>query len=416
MYNHGPSTKHQVKPTTAIDTMSDQHLMKTYNRLPVAFSRGEGCWLYDANDKKYLDGLCGISVTSLGHAHPAVTATIAQQANALLHTSNLYHIEAQEQLADQLCALGNMDRAFFSNSGAEANEAALKIARLHAHNHGNNNPQIITFSGSFHGRTLATIAATGNSGIKEGFAPTMPGFIHLPFNDIEAVTALFAQRDDIAAVLVEPVQGEGGVNIASPHFLATLQTLCKASNALFMLDEIQSGNGRCGRYFAHQLLDGGETAVQPDVITLAKALGNGIPVGACLAKGDAANTLVAGKHGSTFGGNPFACSVASTVVRTIQEQNLAARAEQLGALFLGRFKNALKSQPKVADIRGCGLMLGIELDEPCAPIMQKGLDAGIVINVTAGNVVRLLPPLIMSDDEALLLADTTLQVIADFIS
>jgi len=396
--------------------MPDNHLMKNYNRLPIAFSKGDGCWLYDTHGNKYLDGLCGISVTSLGHAHPAVTQTIAQQAHTLLHTSNLYHIEAQEQLADTLCNIGNMDRAFFSNSGAEANEAALKIARLHAHNHGNKNPQIITFTGSFHGRTLATIAATGNSGIKEGFEPTMPGFIHLPFNDIEAVTAEFAQRNDIAAVLVEPVQGEGGVNIADTAFLNALQSLCKKHDSLFMLDEIQSGNSRCGRFFAYQLADNSSTPLLPDVITTAKALGNGIPIGACLARGKAADTFVAGKHGSTFGGNPFACKVASTVIRTMQEQNLAQKSEQLGAMFLKRFKTAFHSQPKVVDIRGCGLMIGVELNEPCAVLMQKGLDAGIVINVTAGNVVRLLPPLVMNDDEAIQLAETTINIITEFIS
>ncbi|NNL57833.1 MAG: aminotransferase class III-fold pyridoxal phosphate-dependent enzyme, partial [Pseudomonadales bacterium] len=284
--------------------------MTTYNRLPVSFARGEGCWLFDQRGKRYLDALCGISVTNLGHTHPAVTETISRQANTLLHTSNLYQIDAQEQLAAQLCDTGTMQRVFFANSGAEANEAAIKLARLHAHNRGNQNPLIVTLQGSFHGRTLATIAATGNASIREGFGPDLPGFVHLPLNDLAAAEALFAGQDNIAAVLIEPVQGEGGIHIAAPAYLKQLQQLCHQHGALFMLDEIQTGNGRCGRYFAYQLYDGSEHELQPDVVTTAKGLGNGIPIGACLARGAAADVMAPGKHGSTFGGNPFACSVA----------------------------------------------------------------------------------------------------------
>lgn len=388
--------------------------MQTYKRLPVSFTQGNGCWLQDSNGKQYLDGLCGISVTNLGHHHSAVTATIQAQSQKLLHTSNLYHIEAQEQLAEQLCQAGNMQRVFFGNSGAEANEAAIKLARLHAHNHGNHQPLIITFGGSFHGRTLGTIAATGNDAIKAGFEPQLEGFMHLPFNDIDAATQAFAQHSNIAAVLIEPVQGEGGINIAEPAYLLALQNLCQQHNALFMLDEIQTGNGRCGRYFAYQLFDHSEFALKPDVITTAKALGNGIPIGACLACGDAATTMAPGKHGSTFGGNPFASAVASTVVKTIIEEKFDQRAAQLGQQFLKGFQSRLQGNAIVSDIRSCGLMIGIELSHACGELMLQGLQQGIIINVTAGNVVRLLPPLVMSNDEANTLLDKVTDLIEQF--
>lgn len=395
--------------------MNDEHLMKTYNRLPVSFERGEGCYLYDEQGKQYIDALCGISVTSLGHSHPAFVQAITEQSKKLVHTSNLYHIAAQEKLADKLCAAANMDRVFFGNSGAEANEAAIKLARLHAHNSGNHNPVILTFSGSFHGRTLATLSATAGTAIKEGFAPIVEGFIHLPFNDLAAAEACFQSNPDIAAVLVEPVQGEGGINIAEPAFLKGLQSLCHANNALFMLDEIQSGNGRCGRYFACQLFDKTDNALSPDVITTAKGLGNGIPVGACLAKGKAAETLAAGKHGSTFGGNPLACHVATAVVDTIINENLPERAISLGNLISNLVRSKLGNHEMVTEIRHCGLMIGIELDTPCKEIMQMGLDNGIILNVTSDRVVRLLPPLTLSDQEATVIAEKTISTILEFI-
>ena len=397
--------------------MSDaSHLMHTYNRLPVKFTRGEGCWLFDAQGKRYLDALCGISVTNLGHCHPAVTNAIMQQANTLLHTSNLYHIPAQEELADQLCGVSNMDRVFFSNSGAEANEAAIKLARLHAHNNGNSQPIIVTFEGSFHGRTLATIAATGNEGIRRGFGPVLPGFVHLPLNDSAAAEALFAQHTTIAAVLIEPVQGEGGIHAADPAFLKKLEQLCCAQGALLMLDEVQSGNGRCGNYFAYQNLDGTEFALQPDVVTTAKGLGNGIPIGACLARGEAASVMAPGKHGSTFGGNPFASKVGSTVVQTIMDDHLPARALKLGQHMHSAFSAALDGMQGVRDIRHSGLMLGIELDRPCAELMAMGLQQGIIINVTAGSVVRLLPPLVMSDGECNQVIEQVSALIVDYLS
>lgn len=383
-------------------TMSNMpFLMQTYNRLPVNFSHGEGCWLYDSAGKKYLDGLCGISVTNLGHNHPAVTRAIAEQSAKLLHTSNLYQIEAQQALAEKLCKLSGMEAVFFGNSGAEANEAAIKIAKLYGHHHNIDEPLILTFSGSFHGRTLGTIAATANDKIKAGFGPLTPGFKHLPFNDISAVQQAFVEHDNIVAVLVEPVQGEGGIHLANEEFLIALQVLCQQNEALFMLDEIQSGNARCGRYFAHQLID----ALQPDVVTLAKALGNGIPIGACIARGEAAKTFAPGNHGSTFGGNPFACRVAHTVVEEIEQASLCSRAEHLSNVMGQQLNSALANFAALKEIRRCGLMIGIDLDIDLSNAMAKALDMGLVINVTAGSVIRLLPPLIMSDSEAEQLID-----------
>lgn len=388
--------------------------MKTYNRLPVTFERGEGCWLIDSNGKRYIDALCGISVTSLGHGHPAFIEAIQSQANKLVHTSNLFHIEAQEKLANSLCDIAQMDRVFFGNSGAEANEAAIKLARLHAHNNGNHDPLILTFRGSFHGRTLGTLAATGNTAIKEGFEPLLPGFAHLTFNDENEVTQYFAEHKNIAAVLIEPVQGEGGIHIATPHFLHKLQTLCHEHGALFMLDEIQSGNGRCGRYFAFQCNEGTTYALKPDVVTTAKGLGNGFPIGACLARGAAADTMAPGKHGSTFGGNPLACHVANAVINTIMEQQLANKAASTGEWIASNIQNNLANNPIVKEIRYCGLMIGIELNKTCVEIMQMGLDEGIVLNVTAGNVVRLLPPLTTSQDEAIIIVNKVSSIILTF--
>ncbi|NND38519.1 MAG: aspartate aminotransferase family protein [Pseudomonadales bacterium] len=386
------------------------HLMRTYNRLPVSFVRGAGCWLFDDTGKRYLDGLCGISVTNLGHCHPAVTRAIETQANSLLHTSNLYHIGQQESLADKLCEIGGFDRVFFSNSGAEANEAAIKLARLHAHLRGVANPQVLCFSGSFHGRTLATIAATASPAMREGFAPDTPGFLHAPFNDLQAAGDLFTSHNNIAAVLVEPVQGEGGVHIADDDFLRGLRKLCDEHDALMMLDEVQSGNARCGAYFAHQKLGDGST-VLPDVLTTAKGLGNGVPIGACLARGAAAEVLSPGKHGSTFGGNPLACAAANAVVQTIVDESLAERAAQLGAKLGALFCDSIGAHERVKTIRQRGLMIGIELNQDCGHLMAAGLERGVVINVTAGNVLRLLPPLVMNDDECTQLGEMVCELI-----
>lgn len=381
--------------------------MNTYQRLPVTFSHGEGVYLFDTEGKRYLDALCGISVTNLGHNHPAVTKAIQHQAETLLHTSNLYHIAPQQQLAEKLCTIASMDSVFFGNSGAEANEAAIKLARLHAHNQGNSDPIIITMTNSFHGRTLATLTATGNSKIKVGFDPLPQGFMLAEYNDIASAKQLFDQYgQNIAAVLIEVVQGEGGIQLADPEYLNQLQQLCHQHKALFMLDEIQTGNGRCGSYFAYQQFD-----LNPDVVTTAKGLANGVPIGACLAKGKAAETLQPGTHGSTFGGNPLATAAALAAIESIESQQLVSRAAELGKTIRAGFAQSLSDNPAVLDIRGLGLMIGIQLDRPCGQLVTEALDAGLLINVTAGSVIRLLPPLTLSDDEAKHIVTTVSELI-----
>jgi acetylornithine/N-succinyldiaminopimelate aminotransferase len=393
----------------ALQTMT-KHVMNTYQRLPVTFSHGEGVWLIDTDGKRYLDALCGISVTNLGHAHPAVSAAIKKQADLLLHTSNLYHITPQQQLAEKLCSIAAMDNVFFSNSGAEANEAAIKLARLHASHKGNSHPIIITMTGSFHGRTLATITATANDKIKAGFGPLPPGFVYGEYNNIDSAKQLFAEHgNNIAAVFVEPVQGEGGINVGDADYLLQLQQLCHNHQALFMLDEVQSGNGRCGHYFAFQGL-----GLSPDVVTTAKGLGNGVPIGACLAKGAAAKTLSPGTHGSTFGGNPLATAAALAVIDTIEKEQLCKRAAALGNSIRADFKKALANNPAVIDIRGSGLMIGIELNQPCGQLVTDALTAGLLINVTAGSTIRLLPPLTMTDENAATLVEKLTTLIDQF--
>ena len=384
--------------------------MNTYQRLPVTFSHGEGVWLIDTDGKRYLDALCGISVTNLGHAHPAVSAAIKKQADLLLHTSNLYHITPQQQLAEKLCSISTMDKVFFSNSGAEANEAAIKLARLHASHKGNSHPIIMTMTGSFHGRTLATITATASQKMKTGFGPLPAGFVYGEYNNIESAKQLFAEHgDNIAAVFLEPVQGEGGINVGDANYLLQVQELCHNHEALFMLDEVQSGNGRCGHYFAFQGL-----GLSPDVVTTAKGLGNGVPIGACIAKGAAAETLSPGTHGSTFGGNPLATAAALAVIDTIEKEQLCKRAEALGNSIRAHFKKALASNPAIIDIRGSGLMIGIELDRPCGQLVSDALNAGLLINVTAGSTIRLLPPLTMTDENAATLVEKLTTLIQQF--
>ncbi len=387
------------------------HLMDTYQRLPVSFTHGDGVWLFDDDGKRYLDALCGISVTSLGHNHPAVTAAIHEQAGKLLHTSNLYQIQAQQKLADRLCEVSGLANVFFSNSGAEANEAAIKLARRHASGRGIQAPLIISFDGSFHGRTLATLTATGNPKVKQGFAPLPEGFVQLPFNDLEALEACFSTHTNIAAVLVEPIQGEGGINPAQDDFLQRIQQLCASAGALFMLDEIQTGNGRCGNYFAFQGLD-----LQPDVVTTAKALGNGVPIGACLANTAAAQALTPGSHGSTFGGNPLACAAALAVVETIVDQGLDARAAALGKALAELLGEQLADCSAVVAIRQRGLMLGIELDRPCSELVSQALQQQLLINVTAERVIRLLPPLVADMQHIEQIAATVAGLVLNFVN
>ena len=383
--------------------------MTTYTRLPVSFEHGEGAWLWDTNGKRYLDALCGIAVTGLGHAHPAVTAAISEQAGRLIHTSNLYGIDHQQALADQLTQKSGMDNVFFGNSGAEANEAAIKIARLYGHSKGIDQPAIIVMDNSFHGRTLATLSATGNRKVQAGFEPLVSGFTRAPYNDLEAIQNIASHNKNIVAVLVEPIQGEGGINIPDPDYLKGLRDICDDNGWLLMLDEIQTGMGRSGQWFCFQ-----HAGIKPDVMTLAKAMGNGVPIGACLAQGKAAQTFNPGNHGSTFGGNPLACRAALAVIDTIDEAGLIERAAELGQRIVNGFKAKLADNETVASIRGQGLLIGITLTSPCGVLVKQALDAGILINVTAENVIRLLPPLVMSDDEADMIVDKVSQLIIDF--
>ncbi|MCZ6830592.1 MAG: aspartate aminotransferase family protein [Gammaproteobacteria bacterium] len=384
-------------------------LMNTYGRLPVSFTHGDGVYLFDSEGRRYFDAIAGIGVNALGHSHPAVTAAITEQAGKLIHTSNLYHIELQRQLAEKLCAVAAMDNCFFGNSGAEANEAAIKLARLHGHGQGIKSPAIIVMENSFHGRTMATLSATGNRKIQAGFEPLVQGFVRAPYSDIAALENIAENNADVIAVLVEPLQGEGGVIVPHDGYLRELRELCDHQGWLLMLDEVQSGLCRSGHWFACQ----GE-AVRPDVITTAKALANGVPISACLASGDAATVFAQGNHGSTYGGNPLACAAALAVINTMQEQQLATRAGELGARMQASFNEHLGDLELVTDIRGRGLMLGIELAVPCAELVVRAMQQGFLINVTAGNTVRLLPPLIMDDQQANELSEALITLIKDF--
>ncbi len=375
-------------------------LMPTYARLPVTFSHGEGVYLYDTEGRRYLDGISGIGVNGLGHAHPAVSAAIREQADKLIHTSNLYGIGPQEQLAERLTEVAGMDRCFFGNSGAEANEAAIKIARLYGHNRGVDKPSIIVLEGAFHGRTLATLSATGNRKIQAGFGPLVSGFVRAPINDIEAIRQIAANNPDVVAFLAEPIQGEGGVNPLDPGYLRAVREICDEQDWLMMLDEVQTGNGRTGTYFAYQGMD-----FTPDVVTTAKGLGNGVPIGACLAQGDAAEVFSAGHHGSTYGGNPLVCSAALAVIDAIIGEEILANAERMGALIRELVSTDSEASRRIVDVRGKGLMLGFQLDQDCPELVQKALDAGLLINVTAGNTIRLLPPLVITEAEARELAE-----------
>lgn len=380
--------------------------MNTYARQPVEFVRGEGAWLFDAAGRRYLDAVAGVAVCILGHAHPRLAEALADQARTLIHTSNLYRIPLQEELGDRLTALAGMDNVFFCNSGAEANEAAIKLVRLYGHARGIDVPRVVTFQGSFHGRTMATLSATGNAKVQDGFAPLVEGFVHLPWADLDALAGL-GDDQGIAAVLVEPVQGEGGVKVAPAGMLAGLREICDARGWLLMVDEVQTGMGRTGRWFGCQ-----HEQVVPDVMTLAKALGSGVPIGACLARGKAAALMAPGRHGSTFGGNPLACRAGLTVIDVIESEGLLDRARVLGERIVAGFRTALADCPRVREVRGRGLMIGIETDVPCGSLVDAAREQGVLINVTAERVVRLVPPLVLTDEDATLLVDTVAPLIA----
>ncbi|WP_339495191.1 aspartate aminotransferase family protein [Pseudomonas sp. EA_35y_Pfl1_P108] len=371
------------------------YLMHTSSRQPVSFSRGLGARLWDTDGVEYLDAIAGVAVTSLGHANPEIAAAIAEQSTQLLHTTNMFRIPWQEQLGERLCLLSGMERAFFCNSGAEANEAALKLARLHAHARRVAQPQVLVMDNSFHGRTLATLAATGNPAVHVGFEPLMPGFVRVPYNDIEAIRAVAARSPNIVAVLVESVQGEGGVHAAFAGYLQGLRALCDEHDWLMMIDEVQTGMGRTGAWFGFQ-----HAGIEPDVITLAKALGNGYPIGACLARGKAAELFSPGHHASTFGGNPLACRVGCTVLDIMQREHLPQRAAASGRRLLAALKLALGNHPEVVAIRGIGLMVGVELNRPCGELVDRAREEQrLLITVTRGTTVRLLPALICDDTQ-----------------
>jgi acetylornithine aminotransferase len=383
--------------------------MPTYGRLPVIFERGEGVWLFDKDNNRYLDAVSGIAVCSLGHAHPVVHQAICKQSEKLLHTSNLYGIAVQEQLADRLTEKSGMDNVFFCNSGAEANEAAIKLARKYGYEQGIENPAIIVMEKSFHGRTLATLSATGNTKIQQGFAPLVTGFVRVPYNNIDAIKQAIEAHNNIVAILVEPIQGEGGVNIPATDFLNQIRDLCDQHKLLMMLDEIQTGVGRTGKFLAFQ-----HNGILPDVCTMAKALGNGVPIGACLARGKAATVLTAGNHGSTFGGNPLACSAALAVLATLDAENLIEQAAQKGDVISSVFNEQLRANEHVVDIRHKGLMIGIELDRPCAELVQLALQQKLLINVTNEKTIRLLPPLIINEQQITQLVETLSALIHTF--
>jgi len=385
------------------------HIMPTYQRLPITFERGEGAWLWDENNNRYLDALSGIAVCNLGHAHPAVHKAVCEQSGKLLHTSNIYRIAVQEKLADKLIEKSGMDNVFFCNSGAEANEAAIKLARKYGHGLGIASPAIIVMEKSFHGRTLATLSATGNAKVQQGFAPLVEGFIRVPYNDVAAIEQALAGHDNIVAILVEPIQGEGGVNIPDLDYLNRIRGLCDSHQLLMMLDEIQTGIGRTGRFLAFQ-----HNAILPDVCTLAKALGNGVPIGACLARGKASEILTAGAHGSTFGGNPLACSAALAVLSTLDAENLVESSAQKGDAICAGFTERLQNNPHVVDIRHKGMMIGIELDTPCAELVKSALQRRLLINVTNETTIRLLPPLIIDEQQITQLVDSLSALIQDY--
>jgi len=384
--------------------------MNTYARMPVTFKKGQGATLQDSNGKTYIDAISGIAVCSLGHAHPNVSEAICKQSQNLIHTSNLYEIENQSKLADKLIQHSGMDKVFFCNSGAEANETAIKIARKYAHQNNIDNPAIIVMENSFHGRTLATLSATGNPKVHEGFTPLVEGFIRVPYDDIEAIKQ-HSQNHNIVAILVEPVQGEGGVHVPKPGYLAALREICDTNNWLLMIDEVQTGIGRTGRWFAFQ-----HENIQPDVMSLAKALGNGVPIGACLAQGKAAQVLVPGNHGTTFGGNPLACAAGLAVINTIEVHGFVEAIAKKGEKLLNALKDKLSDTQGIVDIRGKGYMIGIQLNQPCGELVSLALEQGLLINVTRGDTIRLLPTFVMNQEQTDELVEKLSKLITTYLN
>lgn len=385
------------------------HLMNTYARLPVSFTHGEGVWLWDTAGKRYLDALAGVAVNGLGHAHGRLVRDLQAQVAQLIHTSNIYAVTLQETLADRLAELSGMDKVFFANSGAEANEAAIKIARLYGHRRGVDKPSIIVTEKSFHGRTMATLTATGNTKVQVGFEPLVEGFIRVPYDDLPAIEAAIAENPDVVAILVEPVQGEGGINVPALSYLQGIRALCDRHELLMMLDEVQTGIGRTGTWFAFQ-----HAGIVPDVMSLAKGLGSGVPIGACVARGIAAETFQPGNHGSTFGGNPLACRAALTTLDVMADEHLLDHATQMGEFIGAQLRQKCHDLPLVKAVRGIGLMIGIELDRPCGELVKLALADGLLINVTAERVIRLVPPLVIQPSEAMQLVDGLVSLLRRF--
>jgi acetylornithine aminotransferase len=386
--------------------------MNTYARLPVAFVRGEGVWLWDESGRKYLDGLAGIAVNTLGYAHPKLAKALnACVASGIVHTSNLFQIPAQEAAAERIAAITGLDEVFFCNSGCEANEAAIKIARLYGHKRGVERPEIIVFEKAFHGRTLATLSATGSRKVQAGFEPLVAGFVRVPLDDLDAVRAIADHNKNVVAVLIEPIQGEGGIHVSRMEYLRTLKSICDRNEWLFMADEVQCGLGRTGQWFVYQ-----HAGISPDVVPLAKGLGGGVAVGACVTGNRAKGVFSPGKHGSTFGGNPLACTAVAATIDTMKEENLLENAGKVGRVIRDGIANGLAGTAGYVEVRGMGLMIGIELDRPCTEIITLALDAGLILNVTADTVVRLLPPLVMSEAEGRQLVDILVPVIKAFLA
>lgn len=389
--------------------MTTDALMNTYGTRAATLVKGEGARLWDADGNEYLDALSGIAVCGLGHSHPGIAAAVAEQAGTLTHCSNFFDIPNQQKLADKLRDISGMSNVFFGNSGAEANEAAIKMARLFGHKKGIKLPTIVVMDNAFHGRTLATLTASGSRKVQAGFEPLVRGFARSPYNDIEALTVIGDNNPNICAVLVEPIQGEGGIHMGDQDYLQKLRAVCDQRGWLLMLDEVQTGNGRTGKYFCYQ-----HSGILPDVVTTSKGLGNGVPIGACLASGEAAELMQPGNHGSTFGGNPLSCAAALAAVTAIADGGLDHRAAELGDRIMAGFKTELAEVDHVKDIRGMGCMIGIELDRPCKSLFMAAMDKGLIINVTAESVIRLLPPMIMTDGEADQLVAILAPLIKDF--
>ena len=387
------------------------HVMNTYGRLPIALTHGQGCWLWDTEGRKYLDGLGGIAVNTLGHAHPKLVPALQDQIGKMIHSSNYYEVPLQEQLAAKLCELSGLSAAFFCNSGLEANEGALKIARKYGHDKGIERPEIIVYEKAFHGRSIATLSATGNPKVQAGFGPLVEGFVRVPLNDLAALEDVARSNPNVVAVFLETIQGEGGINASRWDYLQGLRKLCDRQGWLLMLDEVQCGIGRTGKWFAHQW-----AGIQPDVMPLAKGLGSGVPIGAIVVGPKAVNVLGPGNHGTTFGGNPLAMRAGVETLRIMEEDGLMANAATVGAVLRGALESGLSGLAGVKEIRGAGLMIGIELDRPCGVLLGRAASAGLMLSVTADCVIRLVPPLILSADEARQMAAILCPLVKTFLA